>query len=94
LLVKSGWVKEIQAGYGNEHREVNIGTEQHPRFVWTDEIERYLKDGEIINAINLYVRTKRWGLPFNGGWAEQPYWMLQTIDALEQVEIEHGQRTT
>jgi hypothetical protein len=62
--------------------------------VWLDDIEGYLKDYDIVNAINLYARTKRWGLPFAGGWAEQPYWMLQVLDTLEQIEIEYGERTT
>lgn len=94
MLVKSGWVEQIQQGYGVDHREVNIGTSEHPCYIYTDEIEGYLKDGDVINAINLYVRTKRWGLPFSGGWAEQPHWMLQIIDILEQIEIEYGQRNT
>ena len=94
MLVKSGWVEEIKKGYGNEHREINIGTTEYPHYVWTDEIEAHLKDADVINAINLYIRTKRWGLPFSGGWAEQPYWMLQTIDILEQIEGEYGQRNT
>ena len=44
--------------------------------------------------INLYVRTKRWGLPFGGGWIEQPAWVMDIIDALEEIEIEYGKRTT
>ena len=52
-----------------------------------------MKDHDIVNAINLYARTKRWGLPFSGGWAEQPLWMLQVLDTLEQIEIDYGERT-
>lgn len=92
MLLRDGfdWLKN-KADF--RHRERNIGTVQKPFFIWEDEIPSILHDREIINMINLYVRTKRWGLPFGGGWASQPFWVIEILDALEEAEIEYGKRT-
>ena len=58
--------------------------------VHKDEIRKRLSDIDSLGAVNLYARTKRWGLPFSGGWAEQPAWVLHILDTLEQIEIEHA----
>ena len=35
----------------------------------------------------MWVRTKRHGLPFSGGWAEQPAVIMDLIDLLDAEDI-------
>lgn len=41
-----------------------------------------LEDRELINLINMYYNTKNMGLPFTGGWAEQPFWVVHVMNIL------------
>lgn len=41
----------------------------------------------------MYVRSKKWGLPFTGGWMNQPAWIIEVFDVLDNVEAMYGQRT-
>lgn len=54
--------------------------------VFHSQIPDYV-DGELYSAVNLWNRWKSFGLPFGGGWAEQP---AHVVDAIEAVE--HGIR--
>jgi hypothetical protein len=36
-------------------------------------------------ALALYLRFKRYGLPFGGGYEEQPGWYIDLIDVFEAV---------
>jgi hypothetical protein len=38
------------------------------------------------NALKMYNRFKRFGLPFGGGWAEQPEWYIELVEAFMEVE--------
>lgn len=76
-----------------KHRDRNIGTVDHPYFVKEDEIPVLLNDREIIRKINMYIRSKKWGLPFGGGWMNQPAWIIEIFDTLDNIEAIHGQRT-
>lgn len=38
------------------------------------------------SAMDLYNRTKRWGLPFSGGWAETPQYIIDALDAVQDCE--------
>jgi hypothetical protein len=42
--------------------------------------------------VELWGKYKRFGLPYAGGWAEQPARVFDVIDALDRTmnEIEHG----
>lgn len=37
--------------------------------------------------VAMWVRTKRHGLPFSGGWAEQPAVIMDLIDLLDAEDI-------
>ena len=37
------------------------------------------------SVVQLYNRYKRFGLPFSGGWAEQPEHIVQALDAVEHA---------
>lgn len=45
-----------------------------------------LKERNIITLLNFYSDYKLMGLPFAGGWAEQPFWVVDTIRALALEE--------
>jgi hypothetical protein len=61
----------------------NAGTFKNPVKVWRSEIPE-LFTHEFYVALALW---RRWhlgmGFPFSGGWAEQPAWIVETIDAFE-----------
>lgn len=76
------------------HKEKNIGTVEEPYFVFEDEIPELINNRENIKIINMYIRSKRWGLPFMGGWANQPAWIMDIFDSLDDIEAKYGQRTT
>lgn len=35
-----------------------------------------------MKLINVYYNTKAHGLPFAGGWAEQPFWVVHVMNIL------------
>jgi len=80
---------------GFRHKEINIGLNNENMFyIWEDEISGMLNDRDNIKAINMYIRSKKWGLPFGGGWADQPAWIMDVFDWLEDAEVRYGKRTT
>jgi len=44
----------------------------------------YYIDEQFWSCANIWGRWKQFGLPFTGGWAEQP---AHIVDAIEAVEI-------
>jgi hypothetical protein len=58
-----------------------------------------VKKGEIKNyfteyyysAVSLYNRYKRFGMPFTGGWAEQPEYLIDVIDLFDSTIAAHGE---
>ena len=48
---------------------------------WTSDLGR---------SIQLYNNFKTFGLPFDGGWARNPAWMLDAIQAVETGLREYG----
>ena len=40
----------------------------------------------ITKLINMWVKYKKWGLPFPEHWSEQPYWVIDTIEILDFEE--------
>ena len=76
------------------HRERNIGSVENPYFIMEDKLPEILNDREVRKKINMYVISKKWGLPFAGGWMEQPAWIMEIFNTLDNIEIKHGQRTT
>ena len=70
-----------------EDEEQNIGTLEYPLYIKKSELKKILEDSEMVWALNLWVRTKRWGLPYAGGWAEQPAWVMDILDAIEEADI-------
>ncbi len=91
-MLKNNWGAEIKKLPEIKHRDRNIGTVDNPYFVMEDEIPELLGDREITRKINMYVRSKKWGLPFAGGWANQPAWIMEVFDALDDIEVLYGQR--
>ena len=41
---------------------------------------------EYYSVLRIYNRYKRFGLPFDGGWAQQPEYILHIIESFIQVE--------
>lgn len=37
------------------------------------------------SCVELYNRYKRFGLPFSGGWAEQPGYIIEILETFEAV---------
>ena len=93
-MILDKWPEQIKKGINLVHKERNINTVQDPFFVWEDKIPEYLRDKETISYINMYARTKRWGLPFGGGWANNPKWIIDILDILSEMEIKYGKRKT
>ena len=93
-MILKGWPEQVKKGIRISDREKNIGDTNNPYFVRVDKIPEYLQDRETVQYINMYIRTKRWGLPFDGGWADQPVWIMDILDILEEMDIKYGQRTT
>ena len=52
-----------------------------------------LFDDDFILSYNQYLRFKRYGLPFSGGWAEQPGIILDTLDIWETAENGRNTKT-
>lgn len=59
--------------------------------VVNSEIPDYVDD-ELWSAVNLWNRYKAYGLPFGGGWAEQPAHLVDAIDAVEHGIREYNSR--
>jgi hypothetical protein len=51
------------------------------------EVRKIIKDNTVTAALNMWSKTKRWGLPFAGGWAEQPAWVMDILDAAEECDL-------
>jgi len=99
MLVKTGWITHIDTVVDNplpawapvvKKRARNIGTVKDPYYVQDDEMKGLLNDQGITRKINLYIRSKKWGLPFPGGWMNQPAWIMEVFDILDNVEAAHG----
>jgi hypothetical protein len=46
------------------------------------DIPKYFTEG-FWASYDLWQNCKRFGLPFGGGWAEQPAWILRLIKAFD-----------
>ena len=76
-------------------RSRNIGTVEKPFFIDDErEIPVILNDSENIKLLNLYLNTQRWGLPSGRGWANEPAWVMEILNAFMDIELEYGQGTT
>jgi len=51
--------------------------------VLKSEIPEYV-DEQFWSCANVWSRYKQFGLPFTGGWAEQPAHIIDAIEAVEQ----------
>jgi len=83
---------KIEQGWARKPDKVNVGTIKEPFFVSPDEATEAIKDYEIINFFNIWTNTKRWGLPFTGGWAQQPGWVIEVLNIIETEWLKHGER--
>lgn len=54
-----------------------------------DKILSYF-DERYQSCIDLYNRYKRFGLPFSGGWAEQPGYIIEILETFEAVIEMHA----
>jgi len=54
------------------------------------EIREYFTD-EILKCVDFYWKVKMYGLPFSGGWAEQPAFLMRIIFLLDN-EMEKRKR--
>lgn len=54
------------------------------------EVEQYILDGEgvIPDAYAFYKKVDKYGLPFGGGWADQPAEFMRDLDAV-QVAVDN-----
>ena len=67
-----------------EGREIYL---QKPKlWIKASEIPAILKNEAGLEAIQFFLRFKRYGLPFSGGWAEQPERLIEIIDILDPVD--------
>jgi len=41
------------------------------------------------SAVAIFNRFKRFGLPFSGGWAEQPGYLIEIIEAFDATITAH-----
>lgn len=63
-------------------------------FIRNSECASYLND-ETISAINVFGTCEiLGGLPFAGGWAEQPAWIIQALTVLkvERYKVDEEER--
>lgn len=88
------WMDYLKKDPMLRHRERNIGSVENPYFIMEDTLPGLLNDGNVIQKINMYVISKKWGLPFAGGWMEQPAWIMEIFNVLDDVEVKYGKRTT
>jgi hypothetical protein len=49
------------------------------------DIPGYFTD-DYYSALKVYNRYRRFGLPFLGGWAEQPEWLIELLETFIAVE--------
>ena len=54
----------------------------------------YYVDDDLWACITLWNRWKDYGLPFTGGWAEQPAHLVDAIEGVEQGVREWNSRNT
>lgn len=55
-------------------------------FVDKSEIEGYFSNYNYITAFNVWHKFHlNMGFPFTGGWAEQPWWIVEFISLLENT---------
>lgn len=51
--------------------------------VTRDEVKGYVENPEFLQALDLWHKTKLWGMPNGSGWANEPQEVLDAITALE-----------
>jgi hypothetical protein len=73
-----------------QNRDRNIGTVDKPYFVKENEILELLHDQDLTRKINMYIRSKKWGLPLGPGWMLQPAWIIEVFDILDNIEALYG----
>ena len=44
-----------------------------------------------LSALMFHNRFKRFGLPFTGGWAEQPGYLIEVIEIFEHVYMQYAE---
>jgi len=44
---------------------------------------------DFANMVEIWVNVKRWGMPFEGGWADQPAILMDVINLFEQAYNEY-----
>ena len=55
-------------------------------FIAKDKIEDYFTNFNYITAFNVWYKFHlNMGFPFTGGWAEQPWWIVEFISLLENT---------
>ena len=54
----------------------------HGHLIWRADIPKYRTE-EAMTAIQLWSNYKCFGLPFAGGWAEQPAVVMDVLEVLE-----------
>ena len=57
------------------------------------DIKGYFTE-EYLSALILHNRYKRFGLPFSGGWAEQPEYLMEVIEVFEIVYAQYQAKQT
>lgn len=43
------------------------------------------------SALSIYNRFKRFGMPFTGGWAEQPEYLVRIMEVFDALVEQHEQ---
>ena len=87
------WGKRIADGWTSAlDHDQNIGTVAAPVYVRSQSIKDLVHDRYIIEVVELWTRTKRWGLPFGGGWASQPAWCLDILELMDEADVKYGKR--
>jgi hypothetical protein len=55
------------------------------------EIDKYFNDVYLF-GLELHNRFKRFGLPYSGGWAEQPEYLIKIIEIFERVYMQYSEQ--
>ena len=58
-----------------------------------DEIPEYFNE-YYTSALLIYNRFKRFGLPFSGGWMEQPAYIMKVLELFEVISNSHEKYIT
>jgi hypothetical protein len=41
------------------------------------------------SALRIFYRYKRFGLPFSGGWAQQPAYLIDMLELFDSIQDSH-----